>query len=48
MKIVEETGEMAKSLVHKANQLAGEDCAKLDCMVCRWGEDARGIVEGEI
>ena len=33
---------MAKSLVHKANQWAGEDCEREDCMVCRWGEEHKG------
>ena len=38
IRIVEETGDTAKSLVHKANQWAGEDCLREDCLICRSGE----------
>ena len=34
VKIVEETGEMAKALVHKANHWAGENCEREECFVC--------------
>ena len=37
VKIVEETGDMAKSLVHKANQWAGENCRREKCLVCKDG-----------
>ena len=38
VKIVEETGNMAKSLIHKANPWAGEKCTRSDCMICNTGE----------
>ena len=42
VKIVEETGNMAKSLVHKANHWAGDDCGRDDCMVCVNGDEKKG------
>ena len=39
VRIVEETGDTAKALVHKANQWAGEDCQRSDCMICRSGDN---------
>ena len=38
VKIVEETGEMAKSLVHRANHWAGGDCGRQTCMACTTGD----------
>ena len=37
VKIVEESGDMAKSLVHKANQWAGDNCQREKCLVCKDG-----------
>ena len=42
VKIVEETGEMAKSLVHKANHWAGGDCERVNCMVCIQRDEKSG------
>ena len=39
VRIVEETGDTAKALVHKANQWAGEDCRRSDCLICRSGDN---------
>ena len=38
VKIVEESGNMSKSLIHKANPWAGENCMRSDCMICNTGE----------
>ena len=38
VKIVEETGNMSKSMIHKANPWAGEKCERSDCMICNTGE----------
>ena len=37
VKIVEESGDMAKSLVHKANLWAGENCRREKCLICKDG-----------
>ena len=42
VKIVEESGDMAKSLVHRANPWAGENCARENCMLCSSGEEKPG------
>ena len=39
IKIVEETGDMVKNLVHKANPWAGEDCAREKCPLCSTGDE---------
>ena len=38
VKIVEETGDMVKSLVTRSNPWAGEKCSRGDCPVCSYGE----------
>ena len=41
IKIVEETGNTAKSLVHESNPWSGEDCLREACLICTGG-DQRG------
>ena len=42
IKIVERSGTMVKSKVHKSNPLAGENCFRDDCLICRDGDDQKG------
>ena len=49
IKIVEETGNTAKSLVHESNPWAGEDCLREACLICTSGDQQgdcrrRGVV----